>query len=139
MSERELAGGCLCGAIKYTVHGPFLRFLHCHCARCRKVTGSAHATNLFVDAANLHFTAGESLPVRFDHPEAQRFGNSFCPRCGSRVPHLSKDGRNYLIPAGSLDDAPDIRPTGRIYFGSRAPWSCDGDDLPRFPEGPTNR
>ena len=48
MSERELAGGCLCGAIKYTVHGPFLRFLHCHCARCRKVTGSAHATNLFV-------------------------------------------------------------------------------------------
>jgi hypothetical protein len=139
MSDQALGGSCLCGKVKYRVSGPWLRFWHCHCTRCRKATGSAHATNLFAEAHNFQWSAGAGTPVRFDHPEAERFGNTFCPSCGSRVPHLSKDGKSYLIPAGSLDDALDMQPAGRIYFGSRAPWSCSGDDMPRFEQGPTRR
>jgi hypothetical protein len=136
MDDPELKGSCLCGAIRYRVRGPWLRFWHCHCSRCRKVTGSAHATNLFAEAGNFQWTAGEGEAVRYNLPGAARFGNTFCRHCGSRVPHLSRDGKAYLIPAGSLDDAPDIQPRARIFWDSRAPWSCDGDGLPRFEAGP---
>jgi hypothetical protein len=50
------------------------------------------------------------------------------------VPRLSRDGQRAVIPAGSLDDAPSVQPTARIFWDSRAPWSCMGDELPRFPQ-----
>jgi hypothetical protein len=31
-----------------------------------------------------------------------------------------------FIPAGSLDEEPDIGPQARIFTGSRTAWSCDG-------------
>ena len=132
MDERELSGSCLCGTVHYRVCGPWLRFAHCHCSRCRKATGSAHATNLFAQADHFRWTAGESEVRRYDLPTAARFCTSFCSKCGSRVPSLARDGKTIIIPAGSLDEAPEIRPQARIYWGSRVTWSCDGDDLPRF-------
>jgi len=52
------------------------------------------------------------------------------------VARLSRDGQRVIVPAGSLDDAPSSRPAARGYWDSRPPWSCSGDDLPRFPESP---
>ena len=37
-------GRCLCGAVRYTVEGPYVRMLNCHCSMCRKHHGSAFAT-----------------------------------------------------------------------------------------------
>ena len=34
-------GGCLCGAIRYSVSGDPLHVRRCHCADCRKESGSA--------------------------------------------------------------------------------------------------
>jgi hypothetical protein len=135
MSEKELSGSCLCGAIRYRVQGPWLRFVHCHCSRCRKVTGAAHATNLFAESSNFRWISGQENAARYDLPNAARFATSFCRTCGARVPHASRDGRNYVVPAGSLDEAPDMKPQGRIFWGSRAPWSCE-DDLPKFEGAP---
>ena len=36
MEEKELCGSYLCSAVHYRVRGPSLRFMHCHCSRCRK-------------------------------------------------------------------------------------------------------
>lgn len=134
MSDEILHGSCLCGAVRYRVRAPFARFTHCHCSRCRKATGTGHATNLFVEPANLDWIEGQDQAVRFDLPSARSFATTFCRTCGTPVPRLSRDGQRVIIPAGSLDDVPSTLPTARIYWGSRAPWSCSGDDLPRFPE-----
>jgi hypothetical protein len=34
-----LAGSCLCGAVKYEVHGGVDDITYCHCAMCRKAHG----------------------------------------------------------------------------------------------------
>ena len=52
MSDEVLTGSCLCGAVSYEVRGPFTRFGHCHCSRCRKASGSAHSTALYAIPAN---------------------------------------------------------------------------------------
>ena len=41
-----------------------------------------------------------------------------------------------IIPAGSLDDESPIKPQGRIFYASRAAWSCDDTALPTFVEYP---
>ncbi len=41
-------GGCLCGSVAFEVDLPFVKFVKCHCSRCRGATGSAFATNAYV-------------------------------------------------------------------------------------------
>jgi hypothetical protein len=133
MTERTLKGSCLCGAVRYTVTGETQRFYHCHCSRCRKVSGSGHSSNLFVKG-RLTWDSGEELIRRYKPPQAERFTNAFCTNCGARVPRFIEQQGMALIPAGSLDDEPGIGPQARIFLGSRAAWSCDGSTLPGFDE-----
>ena len=137
MAQSSLKGGCLCGDVTYEATGEPKRFYHCHCARCRKVTGTGHASNLFLQPATLTWLTGEEQIRAFKVPEAQRFTNSFCANCGSRVPRQARDSDIVMIPAGSLDDAAPIMPQARIFSGSRASWSCTDDEIPVYPEYPS--
>ena len=129
-------GSCLCQAVAYEVELPFERFYHCHCSRCRKVTGTAHASNGFVKPEALRWTKGEANVVRYDLPEAKRFATQFCKYCGSKIPHLTRDGARVVIPAGSLDDDPGLKPQAVVYWGSRASWERDEAEMPKFEERP---
>jgi hypothetical protein len=136
MNQTTLKGSCLCGAVRYKVTGEPKRFFHCHCSRCRKATGTGHASNLFVQPGALMWFKGEEQIRSFKVPEARRFTNSFCGICGSRLPRHAKDIDAVIIPSGSLDDDAPMEPQARIFYGSRASWSCAGDRLPVYPENP---
>jgi hypothetical protein len=41
-----------------------------------------------------------------------------------------------LVPAGTLDTAIHLKPTARIFVGSKAPWLELFDDIPRYEEMP---
>ena len=43
-----IAGSCQCDAIGYEVQGKLTFLRNCHCSRCRRARGTAHATNTFV-------------------------------------------------------------------------------------------
>ncbi len=133
MNEARLEGSCLCGEVAYVVRGEARRFYHCHCKRCRKATGTGHASNVFVDG-ELEWLRGQENVTWFKVPDAIRFGNTFCVNCGSRLPRWVPELTGVMIPAGSLDTEPSIAPQARIFGGSKAPWSCGGDTLPQFDE-----
>ena len=88
-------GGCLCGAIRYELDGaPFLVGV-CHCADCRKESGSA-------------FTLYAKWPLdafRVSGVTRTHAGRSFCPTCGSRLYNLHASDVELRV--GSLDEAPD--------------------------------
>ena len=117
-----MKGSCLCGAVTYEVQPPFKLFQYCHCSRCRKFTGSAHASNLFVAPEQFSWLTGADRIGRYEPPEAKYFATCFCKCCGSSLPWEAQGGRNLVIPAGTLDDEPDIRPGGNVFWGSRASW-----------------
>jgi len=136
MSEITVEGSCLCGSVKYRVTGEAKRFYHCHCGRCRKATGTGHASNLLVSPhSNIHWLEGEELLSHYKVPEAERFYNRFCKNCGSTMPRDVPELNAVIIPAGSLDCEPPISPQGHIFWDSRAEWSC-ADELPVFSEYP---
>ena len=132
MAAERLRGSCLCGAVTYEVWGPFTVFGHCHCSRCRKATGSAHSTGLYASPTSFSWLTGGDHVVRFDLPSARSFSTAFCRTCGAPLPHPTRSGRELIVPAGSLDGDPGIRPDSHIHWGSRAEWSCGPDSLPRF-------
>ncbi len=132
MSEASLSGSCLCGSVKFAATPPFTAFRYCHCTRCQKASGSAHAANVFVPLAQFAWCSGEPHIKRYDLTGAQRFSVWFCDQCGSRVPHQVRGRDDMLIPAGLLDNAPaDMpRPQNSIFWGSRATWYVAPVDHP---------
>jgi len=136
MNEDIIKGSCLCGAVNYQIEGPFKVFQYCHCSRCRKFTGSAYASNLFVPPERFRWTSGEGMIRRYEHPDAKYFATNFCKQCGSSLPWAVKGGKNIIVTAGTLDDDPGIKPMWNIFWRSKASWYEESSDLPKHDEFP---
>ncbi|WP_419307071.1 GFA family protein [Chromohalobacter israelensis] len=91
-------GSCLCGTVKFEVHGQFDSFYLCHCVYCQKDTGSAYAANLFSQSAKLAWIAGVDAVTSFTLP-GTRHSKSFCKLCGSALPSTQVAGL-LVVPAG---------------------------------------
>ena len=107
-------GGCLCGAVRYSVRGDPVHVRCCHCANCRKESGSAF-TVYAVWPADAFELSGEI--ALYD-------GRGFCPRCGSRIlDRADSDDTLVEIRIGSLDDAPfQLKPDDEIWVRRRESW-----------------
>ena len=44
MTEKALAGGCLCGGVRFRIHRPVRDVWVCHCSQCRRTSGHYWAT-----------------------------------------------------------------------------------------------
>jgi hypothetical protein len=129
------SGACLCGTVRFQISGAFESFFLCHCSRCRKDTGSAHAANLFSSTAAIAWLSGQDRIKTYQLP-ATRHAKSFCTECGSALPNVQSNGALLVVPAGSLDSAIDIRPRAHICFASRAQWDTRLEDVPKIDELP---
>ncbi len=132
-----MKGSCLCGSISYEIEPPFKMFQYCHCSRCRKFTGSAHAANIFVPPERFKWLTGEENVGRYEVPNAKYFATCFCKHCGSSMPWLVQGGKNVVVPAGSLDDDPKIKPMHNIYWQSKACWYENASELTQYDGLPT--
>jgi hypothetical protein len=128
-------GSCLCGSVAYESEGGLVRFRNCHCSRCRKARSAAFASNLFVEPKGFRWTRGEDLLDTYEVPGAKRFMTVFCRVCGSSLPRTGLP-EFVVVPAGSLDDDPGMRPEMHIFVGSKAEWHEITDDLPQHEEYP---
>ena len=134
-SEPQTAtGGCLCGAVRFALHGRLPPVGMCHCSLCRRVSGAGATTVLNVRAERFRWLAGEDHWREFRTPSG--WGSFFCPTCGSPTPHQMSNGERVLVPAGTLDADPGPRVAGHIFVGSKASWDVIGDDAPQFDEWP---
>jgi len=137
MSEpAELEGGCLCRAVRFAARPPFLRMVHCHCSRCRKSSGTGHATNIVLPPAQFRWLQGEDALIRYDLPTAKSFAKWFCSHCGCPLPRPSRASGMMIIPAGSLDQEPPLPAGDHIFWDSRASWSCESQGMPTHAEYP---
>lgn len=131
-----IRGSCLCGAVAFAITETPSLARFCHCSRCRKARASAFASNLFVPDSAVRFSRGESKLVSFKLPGARYFTQCFCGACGAKLPRLDPERKLAVVPMGSLDDDPGIRPREHIFTGSKAAWDEIGDGLPQHTEAP---
>ena len=132
MNSSNISGSCLCGDVTYEFSGPAKVFQYCHCSRCQKITGSAHASNIIIDPNEFNWLTGEDNIGRFELAEARHFASSFCKTCGSSLPWLTQSGKAVIIPAGTLDQDPGVKPQHNIYYADKAAWYVNADDLIKY-------
>lgn len=128
-----IKGGCLCGAIGYTINGQFEIMGNCHCSICRKSHGAAFVTWGIIKPEQFAWNSGEDLVQGFESsPGTLR---CFCKQCGSHLvcTHAGKVGE---VVVGTVDGDPGTRPGAHIFVGSRAPWYEITDALPQHQEWP---
>ena len=118
-------GGCLCGAVRYEVHGEPMMVGLCHCEDCRKATGGNA----------LYYADWPVSAVRMEGALATYSGRSFCPDCGSRVAHFSAHHTEVML--GTLDDPPtDLVPRREIWTVRREPWALPIPGAEQFDRDP---
>jgi hypothetical protein len=132
MAEQIIQGSCLCGEVMYQFTGPIKVFQYCHCSRCQKFTGSAHAANIIIDPEHFKWLSGEDTVGRYELKEAKHFATSFCRNCGSSLPWLTQSKKAYVIPAGTLDEDPQLKPMHNIYYADKAAWYVCVDELIKY-------
>jgi hypothetical protein len=124
-----IRGSCLCGSVRFEINA--VRSLtHCHCANCRKLTGAAFATYAHVDGEAFRFVAGEDMTVSYKSAPGS-FRNR-CKVCSCLTPGRASYLNTVSVPAGLLEDDPQVRPRLHVFTSSRAPWWTIQDDLPRY-------
>ena len=119
-----LTGGCLCGAIRYAYDGEVGAAGYCHCADCRRVSGSAFGVSLSVSAAGFRLVQGTPKGFTKAGDSGRPVTRYFCPDCGSplyTLPPLHPE--RLFIKAGSLDDPGVVHPARQAWVRSRVAWA----------------
>lgn len=135
--ENVVGGSCQCAAVAFEYDGPAKFMWNCHCRRCRKAKGAAHATNAFVEEDDFRWVKGADDIVAYRLPKSKRFGQAFCRHCGSLVARALSKSTLMNIPVGALDDHPGCAVKGHVYVSSKAPWFELTDALPCYAEMPS--
>ena len=74
-------GSCLCNGIRFEIKGSINDIVYCHCSQCRKVQGSAFATNGVVARDTFRIVKGDDLLSAYESSPGKR--KYFCKQCGS--------------------------------------------------------
>ena len=128
----SLSGSCLCSEIGFQIELPAIFLNHCHCSRCRKASGSAFGSYLHVAKDRFHWVRGLERIVNYVPQKGDP--RPFCSTCGSRVPLIEEDG--VIVPAGSLDGDPQLKPCVSIHIDSKASWYEISEMPPSFANNP---
>ena len=124
----EFTGSCLCGAVRYEVHGPLRPVDYCHCTQCRKSSGHFVAATA-CHPEHLTLTREESLRWYRSSETAER---GFCADCGSSLFWRPSHGRHVSIMAGTLDGPTGLRDTEHIFVADAGDYYRIADGLPQY-------
>jgi hypothetical protein len=132
----QIAGGCLCGKVRYSANAEPAFVGVCHCTDCQKYSGSAFSVvvGLAKDALSVEGnTTTYSKPGDSGQPTQRRF----CPACGSPiVEEVAVMPDMVMIGAGTLDDASWVKPGMQIFCDSAQSWVDLAGEMKRFPKMP---
>lgn len=126
----ELAGGCLCGAVRYHVRGPAAKTTLCHCSDCRRASGAPYMAWTFFPAGAMNWTKG--LPKVLHFADRER---SFCGDCGTPLHFFDPAIPDWFeVSTCSLDDPDPHLPTDECWTVDRVKWCATAGHLPSFAE-----
>ena len=134
---RQMNGGCLCGAIRYTIAAPVSALRACHCLNCQKATGAGGSVNAVVPTDSLRITKGETKRYDDSATESGRtLSRHFCGACGSPIYSQRNPNPGFVVVrAGTLDDSSGLKIATHIWTSRVRSW--DHID-PATEQHPTN-
>lgn len=121
-----LAGGCLCGRIRYEARPDHREGYYCHCRMCQLAFGNTRAAFLNLRKDEVRWTGA---PPKF-YASSKFARRGFCPDCGTPLSFEYVDSERMDLAVGSLDDPSALKPVSHFAIETRiAGWHGD-DGLP---------
>jgi hypothetical protein len=118
------SGGCLCGAIRYSVSSAITALRVCHCTHCQKNTGTGASVNAVLAASDFKITQGTPKRFTTTADSGRRLWRHFCGDCGSPLyAYREVSPERIVLKAGTLDDNAAMKITTHIWTKSARPWS----------------
>jgi hypothetical protein len=127
--KQQREGGCLCGAVRYTVDWPPQMIGTCQCTNCQKQSGSAVSVVAIIPHDSIQIS-GDLTNYEDTGDSGLALSRRFCAVCGS--PILSESvgmqaAGIRILKTGTLDDRSGLSPS--VHF-----WTRSGQDWFALPE-----
>ena len=131
-----IAGGCLCGAVRYRTDAEPIMTRLCWCRLCQYIATGNAAVSVCFPSAGMSIT-GTASDFQSTADSGNRMHRRFCPACGTHL-FSEAEARPHLIfvRAGTLDDPEIARPAATIWTASAPSWACVDESLPSFEAQP---
>jgi hypothetical protein len=114
-----IQGGCLCGAVRFSISAPPQSSLICHCETCRRASSAPSVAWLTFERAGFAFTAGKPRSYR-SSPAVTR---TFCTTCGSPLTYVKDSSADEIdVATAALDEPERYPPTREVWLEYKLAW-----------------
>ncbi|MBU3031423.1 GFA family protein [Paracoccus marinaquae] len=124
----EIAGQCLCGAVRFSGRRPDPEVVACHCGQCRRWSGHVWAS-FYLESPVI---AGEALRWYRSSAEAER---GFCSTCGTSLFWRPVGRETLSVSPGAVDNPTGLELRSHIYVADKGDYYRIADDLPQQAQG----
>lgn len=130
-------GGCLCGAVRYSIDAEPIRARMCWCRDCQHIASGSATVNVLFPEEAVTFTGAVTEFVRIAD-SGNRVHRGFCPTCGAQLysSTVEPKGAPMRIRAGTLDNPELCAPSAVIWTDSAPSWAPIDPALPSYGKGP---
>jgi hypothetical protein len=125
-------GRCLCGAVSYVAIGPPVIVAQCHCAACRRLSGTGHTVGAMFPAGAVSVT-GAVGTYSYASDQASEVTKAFCAACGSPIYGKNTRAPDHItLTLGTMDDATGLEVEVVIFARDKPHWDALGPDVASF-------
>ncbi|GGB16572.1 aldehyde-activating protein [Sphingomonas metalli] len=135
-ADAPVTGGCLCGAVRYTLSAEPVAARRCWCRLCQYLAAGTATANLIVPREALAIN-GPLASYASTADSGAAMHRTFCPTCGTPVggyaeprPHL------YVLRIGTLDDPDRFPPQITIWTSAAPHWALIDPNQPAIATQP---
>ena len=130
-------GGCLCGAVRFTISAEPLGARMCWCRDCQRIASGSATVNVLFPEEAVSIT-GDLALFTMIADSGNTVERGFCKVCGSQMYSrtVTPKGLPMRVRAGTLDDPELCPPTAAIWTESAPSWAPIPDHFTRHPKGP---
>jgi hypothetical protein len=121
MDELEREGRCLCGALRFRVHGEPRFISNCHCESCRRASSAPSVTWAGFREEQVCFE-GATMVAYSSSPGVTR---SFCGRCGSPIAFRGALWAGEVhLPVCAFEAPEHMTPASDHFEEEKLPWAA---------------
>ena len=131
-----ITGGCLCGAVRYSVTSEPIVSRVCWCRLCQKLGAGSGTVNVGFHSADVTIE-GDLTDYVSTADSGTLMHRGFCGVCGTSVTSQAETRRHQMFfRAGTLDDPEVAKPGATIWVSEAPSWACISEDLPKVERQP---